>query len=35
LVNTLDEMGIVNIQSYAITKLLPIEVEELKKNNIY
>ncbi len=35
LVTTLDEMSIVNIQSYAITKLLPMEVEELKKNNIY
>jgi len=35
LVTTLDEMSIVNIQSYAITPLLPIEVEELKKNNIY
>jgi len=35
LVNVLDEMTILNIQSYAITPLLPIEVEELKKNNIY
>src|SRR5665213_2991751 len=33
LVATLDEMSITNIKSYAIVKILPIEVEDLKKNN--
>jgi len=35
LVSVLDEMSIVNVQSYAIVKILPFEVDDLKKNNIY
>jgi len=35
LVATLDEMKITNVQIYAIVKILPMEVEDLKKNNIY
>jgi biopolymer transport protein ExbD len=35
LVTTLDEMSITNIKSYAIVKILPLEVDDLKKNNIY
>ena len=35
LVSTLDEMSITNIKTYAIVKILPMEVEDLKKNNIY
>ena len=35
LVTTLDEMSITNVQSYAIVKILPFEVDDLKKNNIY
>lgn len=35
LVNILDEMKITNIQIYAIVKITPMEVDDLKKNNIY
>jgi len=35
LVSTLDEMSITNVQSYAIVKILPIEIGELQKNNLY
>jgi biopolymer transport protein ExbD len=35
LVTTLDEMTITNVKSYAIVKILPIEVGDLQKNNIY
>jgi hypothetical protein len=35
LVSTLDEMNITGIKSYAIVKILQIEVDDLKKNNIY
>jgi hypothetical protein len=28
-------MSITNIQSYAIVKIIPMEVADLKKNNIY
>jgi len=35
LVTTLDEMSITNVQSYAIVKILPIEIGDLQKNNIY
>jgi len=35
LVNVLDEMNITNIKSRAIVKILPIEVGDLQKNNIY
>jgi hypothetical protein len=35
LVTTLDEMNITNIHIYAIVKILPMEVEDLKKNGIY
>lgn len=35
LVSTLDEMSITNIKTYAIVKILSMEVEDLKKNNIY
>ena len=34
-VTALDEMSITNVQSYAIVKILPMEVEELKKQNLY
>ena len=33
LVAILDEMSITNIKIYAIVKILPMEVEDLKKNN--
>jgi len=35
LVTTLDEMSITAVKSYAIVKILPIEVGDLQKNNIY
>lgn len=35
LVAVLDEMSITNVKSYAIVKITPIEVEDLKKNKIY
>jgi len=35
LVTTLDEMNITNVKSYAIVKILPLEVDDLKKNNLY
>ncbi|HVW94726.1 MAG TPA: biopolymer transporter ExbD [Mucilaginibacter sp.] len=35
LVNVLDEMSITNVQSYAIVKILPIELEALKSQNLY
>jgi biopolymer transport protein ExbD len=35
LVNTLDEMSITNVQSYAIVKITPMEVGELQKNGNY
>jgi biopolymer transport protein ExbD len=35
LVNTLDELNIANVQSKAIVKILPMEVADLQKNNIY
>jgi len=35
LVTTLDEMNIAAIKSYAIVKILPIELGDLQKNNIY
>jgi len=35
LVATLDEMNIAGIKSYAIVKILPIELGDLQKNNIY
>jgi len=35
LVNTLDEMSITNVQSYAIVKITPAELGDLQKNNIY
>jgi biopolymer transport protein ExbD len=35
LVNTLDEMSITAIQSYAIVKITPLELGDLQKNNIY
>ena len=35
LVTTLDEMSITAIKSYAIVNILPIEVNDLKNNNIY
>jgi len=35
LVTTLDEMSITNVQSYAIVKILPIEVADLQKNGLY
>ena len=35
LVTTLDEMSITGIKMYAIVKITPMEIEELKKNNIY
>jgi biopolymer transport protein ExbD len=35
LVATLDEMSISNIEIYAIVKITPVEVNDLKKNNIY
>jgi len=35
LVTTLDEMSITAIKSYAIVNILPIEVGDLKNNNIY
>jgi biopolymer transport protein ExbD len=35
LVTTLDEMSITAIKSYAIVKILPIEVGDLTHNNIY
>ncbi len=35
LVATLDEMSITNIHIYAIVKILPMEVDDLKKNGIY
>jgi biopolymer transport protein ExbD len=35
LVTVLDEMSITGVKSYAIVKILPIEVADLKKNNIY
>ena len=35
LVTTLDETNIAGVKSRAIVQILPIEVEDLKKNNIY
>ncbi len=35
LVNTLDEMSITAVQSYAIVKITPLELGDLQKNNIY
>ncbi len=35
LVTTLDETNITGVKSRAIVQILPIEVEDLKKNNIY
>jgi len=35
LVTALDELNITNVQSKAIVKILPVEVEDLKKNGIY
>ena len=35
LVTALDEMSITGVQSYAIVKILPIEIGDLQKNNIY
>ena len=35
LVNTLDEMSITNVQSYAIVKIIPMEVGDLQKNGLY
>ena len=35
LVTTLDELNITNVQSKAIVKILPMEVADLQKNNIY
>ncbi|MDP9047654.1 MAG: biopolymer transporter ExbD [Bacteroidota bacterium] len=35
LVATLDEMSITNVKSYAIVKITPMEVADLKKNNIF
>ena len=35
LVTALDEMSITAVQSYAIVKILPIEISDLQKNNIY
>jgi len=35
LVAILDEMSITNIKIYAIVKILPMEVDDLKKNNNY
>jgi hypothetical protein len=35
LVNVLDEMNITGVKSRAIVKILPIEVADLKKNNLY
>jgi len=35
LVTTLDEMSITGIKMYAIVKITPMEIDELKKNNIY
>src|ERR1700744_1937622 len=34
-VNILDEMSITKINIYAIVKILPMEVDDLKKNNLY
>jgi len=35
LVATLDEMSITNIKIYAIVPITQIEIDDLKKNNIY
>jgi len=35
LVAVLDEMSITNVQSYAIVDITPMEIDDLKKNNIY
>jgi len=35
LVATLDEMTITGIKSYAIVKITPLEIGDLKKNGIY
>jgi len=35
LVAALDEMSITNVKIYAIVKITPMEVDDLKKNNIY
>jgi biopolymer transport protein ExbD len=35
LVTALDEMSITNVKSYAIVDITPMEVEELKKQNLY
>ena len=35
LVSTLDEMNITSVKSYAIVKILPIEIGDLQKNNLY
>jgi biopolymer transport protein ExbD len=35
LVATLDEMSITSVKIYAIVKISPIEIDDLKKNNIY
>lgn len=35
MVNILDEMSIANIQAYGIVDISPVEVNELKKQNIY
>jgi hypothetical protein len=35
LVATLDEMGITNIKIYAIVPITQMEIDDLKKNNIY
>jgi biopolymer transport protein ExbD len=35
LVTALDEMNITGIKMYAIVKITPMEIDELKKNNLY
>ncbi len=35
LVTALDEMSITNVQSYAIVDITPMEIAELKKQNLY
>jgi len=35
LVATLDEMSITNVKTYAIVKITQMEIDDLKKNNIY
>jgi len=35
LVSVLDEMSITGVKSYAIVDILPLEIDDLKKNNIY